>query len=100
MQITLFAVTLLASVASAREFALFDDTNFNGASHREIRNNDAACWNLNGKGDRASSVGGDSGCTTFFRERDCRGSSWQQRGSAPTVPGFLNDHIWSFRNQC
>ncbi|KAK1519774.1 uncharacterized protein CCOS01_11425 [Colletotrichum costaricense] len=100
MKITLFAVTLLASLASAREFVLFDDANYNGASHREIRNTDGACWNLNGKGDRASSVGGDGGCTTFFRERDCRGSSWQQRGSAPTVPGFLNDHIWSFRNQC
>jgi hypothetical protein len=33
-------------------------------------------------------------------ERDCRGSSWQQRGISPTVPSFLNDHIWSFRNQC
>ncbi|KAJ4185128.1 hypothetical protein FALCPG4_010095 [Fusarium falciforme] len=100
MQITLFTITLLASVASARDFVLFDDANYNGAAHIEARNNDAACWNLNGKGDRASSVGGDAGCTTFFRERDCRGSSWQQRGSAPTVPSFLNDHIWSFRNQC
>ncbi|KAJ4179977.1 hypothetical protein NW767_014495, partial [Fusarium falciforme] len=67
MQITLFTITLLASVASARDFVLFDDANYNGAAHIEARNNDAACWNLNGKGDRASSVGGDAGCTTFFR---------------------------------
>ncbi|EXL90125.1 hypothetical protein NOF04DRAFT_22474 [Fusarium oxysporum II5] len=118
MQIVLSAVIFLASVASARDFVLYDDANYGGAAHIEARNNDAACCmsclssdmeiliikdiirNLNGKGDRASSVGGDAGCTTFFRERDCRGSNWQQRGSAPTVPSFLNDHIWSFRNQC
>ncbi|KAJ4027653.1 hypothetical protein NW760_007570 [Fusarium oxysporum] len=118
MQILLSAVIFLASVASARDFVLYDDANYGGAAHIETRNNDAACCmpclssdmeiliikdiigNLNGKGDRASSVGGDTGCTTFFRERDCRGSNWQQRGSAPTVPSFLNDHIWSFRNQC
>ncbi|KAK4446154.1 hypothetical protein QBC34DRAFT_383575 [Podospora aff. communis PSN243] len=95
-----FLSALLVSAVSAREFLLFEHTNYQGASHLEIQPNGPTCWNLNGKGDRASSVGGDSGCTTFFRERDCRGSSWQQRGSAPTVPSFLNDNIWSFRNQC
>ena len=34
------------------------------------------------------------------RERDCQGSNWQQVGDAATVPEFLNDHIWSFRNKC
>jgi hypothetical protein len=86
MQLKVFVATLLASVVSAREFILFDDANYNGASHLEMRNNDAACCmcihlltsrqnvsfsqslgNLNGKGDRASSVGGDGGCTTFYR---------------------------------
>lgn len=66
--------TLLISAASARQFTLFDNANYGGASHTESRNNDNACWNLNGKGDRASSVksagsgsSGSNGCTTFFR---------------------------------
>ncbi|KAK4118018.1 hypothetical protein N657DRAFT_651741 [Parathielavia appendiculata] len=100
MHLTIFAAALLASAVSAREFILFDDINLRGVAHRETRDNDAACWNLNGKGDRASSVWGDNGCTTFYRERDCAGANWQQRGIAYTVPDFLNDHIWSFRNQC
>ncbi|KAI9162752.1 hypothetical protein HJFPF1_04343 [Paramyrothecium foliicola] len=100
MQFNALAITLLASVAAARDFALFDEANFQGVAHLEARIDDNACWPLNGKGDRASSVAGGAGCTTFFRERDCRGANWQQRGAAPTVPSFLNDHIWSFRNQC
>ncbi|KAF6831564.1 hypothetical protein CMUS01_07300 [Colletotrichum musicola] len=55
---------------------------------------------MNGKGDQASSVMGGPGCTTFFRNRDCQGDRWTQRGNAATVPGFLNDHIWSFTNKC
>ncbi|KAL4722191.1 hypothetical protein ACLX1H_010967 [Fusarium chlamydosporum] len=84
MRITLLAAALFASLASAREFNLYEDINYNGTFHKETRNSDGACWNLNGKGDQASSVEGGNGCTTFFRERDCTGSSWQQRGSAPT----------------
>lgn len=55
MKFTLLT-TLLISAASARQFTLFDNANYGGASHTENRNNDNACWNLNGKGDRASSV--------------------------------------------
>lgn len=86
MQLTVFAAALLASVVSARSFTLYDDVNFGGVAHAENRNNDAACCmliiqplaqkesvtkqmpgNLNGAGDGASSVRGDSGCTTFFQ---------------------------------
>ncbi|RBR14469.1 uncharacterized protein FIESC28_07705 [Fusarium coffeatum] len=98
MQFTLLTATLLASLVSARDFTLYNDANFKGGSHRETRGDDGACWNLNGKGDQASSVKGLNGCTTFFRERDCTGSSWNNWGDAATVPSFLNDHIWSFRN--
>lgn len=38
--------------------------------------------------------------THILSERDCKGSSWQNYGDAKTVPSFLNDHIWSFRNRC
>lgn len=38
--------------------------------------------------------------TSGNRERDCQGSNWQNYGDAATVPEFLNDHIWSFRNEC
>lgn len=51
MKFTLLT-TLLISAASARQFILFDNANYGGASHTENRNNDNACWNLNGKGDR------------------------------------------------
>ncbi|KAH6847756.1 hypothetical protein B0I37DRAFT_415473 [Chaetomium sp. MPI-CAGE-AT-0009] len=100
MQVTICVATLLAAAASARDFTLYDEVNFGGAGHRQTQNDDAACWNLNGAGDRASSVRGGGGCTTFFWGRDCTGESWQQRGDAFTVPAFLNDHIRSFRNQC
>ena len=43
MQLTVFVATLLAAVASARDFTLYDDNNFGGAAHRETRNDDAAC---------------------------------------------------------
>ncbi|KAK4119253.1 hypothetical protein N657DRAFT_650357 [Parathielavia appendiculata] len=99
MELTIFVVGLLAGVVSAREFTLYEHSNFGGATHRETRPNDDRCWNMNGAGDRASSVRG-GGCTTFYRERDCRGHSWPNYGDAPTVPGALNDHIWSFRNRC
>ncbi|KAH7171444.1 hypothetical protein EDB81DRAFT_877439 [Dactylonectria macrodidyma] len=99
MQLTAFVVTLLVAVVSARDFTLYEHSNFGGASHFENRFDDDACWNMNGKGDQASSVRG-AGCTTFFRERDCQGSNWQNYGDASTVPEFLNDHIWSFRNRC
>ncbi|KAF5238849.1 hypothetical protein FANTH_10177 [Fusarium anthophilum] len=99
MHLSLFALTLLASVAAARDFTLYEHANYKGASHRETRNDDNACWNMNGKGDQASSVKG-KGCTTFYRERDCKGDQWENVEDAPTVPSFLNDHIWSFRNQC
>jgi hypothetical protein len=42
MNVTLFTFTLFASLVSAREFALFDDENYNGNAHREIRNTDGA----------------------------------------------------------
>ncbi|RYP00809.1 hypothetical protein DL765_010893 [Monosporascus sp. GIB2] len=99
MHLTAFVTALLAAVVSARDFTLYDDPNFGGASHFENRFDDDACWNMNGAGDKASSVRG-AGCTTFFQERDCQGSSWQNYGDASTVPEFLNDHIWSFRNKC
>ncbi|KAK6222573.1 hypothetical protein QIS74_04275 [Colletotrichum tabaci] len=100
MQLTIVVTTLLATAVSARRFILFDDINYGGQGNLEQQPNEARCWNLNGRGDKASSVQGDSGCTTFFRERDCRGASWQQRGDAPTVPTFLDNHIWSFANSC
>ncbi|KAF1828812.1 hypothetical protein BDW02DRAFT_511411 [Decorospora gaudefroyi] len=78
MHFSTAVVIMLASTASARVFTLYDDINFGGNSHRETRNDDAAC------------------CI----ERGCTGSNWQQRGNAFTVPGFLDNHIWSFRNQC
>lgn len=100
MQITAAVAFLLAGAASARTFTLYDNANYQGAAHTENQPDNAVCWNLNGKGDRASSVSGGAGCTTFFRGRDCTGENWQQRGSAATVPSFLNDHIWSYRNSC
>lgn len=85
MQIIAVTITLLASLASARDFTLYDNSYWGGASHRETRNDDDACCivpgsllierylitdsiigNMNGKGDRASSVKG-YGCTTFYR---------------------------------
>lgn len=39
-------------------------------------------------------------CLHNSRERDCKGDQWENEGDAPTVPSFLNDHIWSFRNKC
>ncbi|KAJ8108849.1 hypothetical protein OPT61_g7883 [Boeremia exigua] len=99
MQLTAILATLVAA-AAARDFTLYDEVNFGGNRHRETRNDDAACWNMNGAGDRASSVAGGRGCTTFYRDRDCRGSNWQQRGNAFTVPDFLDNHIYSFRNRC
>ncbi|CVK84844.1 uncharacterized protein FMAN_01770 [Fusarium mangiferae] len=99
MQIITVTAALFASLALARDFTLYDNSYFGGASHRETRNDDDACWNMNGKGDRASSVKG-YGCTTFYRERDCKGDKWENVHDASTVPSFLNDHIWSFRNKC
>ncbi|KAH6964524.1 hypothetical protein HG530_003895 [Fusarium avenaceum] len=99
MQLSLFTVTILASLVGARDFTLYEHANYKGATHRETRNDDDACWNMNGKGDKASSVKG-KWCTTFYRERDCKGDQWENEGDAPTVPSFLNDHIWSFRNKC
>ncbi|KAK1836521.1 hypothetical protein QBC39DRAFT_378070 [Podospora conica] len=99
MQFPVVLAALLAAGVSARDFTLYSEVNFGGTAHRETRNDDAACWNLNGKGDTASSVRG-GGCTTFFRERDCQGSNWQNRGDAFTVPAHLDNHIWSFRNRC
>ncbi|KAF9881783.1 hypothetical protein CkaCkLH20_00929 [Colletotrichum karsti] len=100
MKFTIIAATLLASVVSARQFVLYDDINYGGTGNAENQPDEARCWNLNGRGDKASSVTGGAGCSTFFQQRDCQGSSWQQRGNAPTVPAFLNDHIWSFMNRC
>ncbi|EPE31425.1 hypothetical protein GLAREA_12728 [Glarea lozoyensis ATCC 20868] len=99
MQIPAILAILLAAGASARDFTLYEEQNFGGGYHREQRWNDKACWNMNGAGDSASSVGGE-GCTTFYRERDCQGENWVNYGDAPTIPGFLDNHIWSFRNQC
>ncbi|KAK3392533.1 hypothetical protein B0T20DRAFT_396166 [Sordaria brevicollis] len=103
MQLTTFIASLMlasAPAVQARFFTLYDDVNYGGQPHAENRPDGATCWNLNGAGDKASSVRGGSGCTTFFQNRDCQGSSWQQRGDAPTVPAFLNDHIWSYANRC
>ncbi|KAL6924120.1 hypothetical protein ACHAPO_011209 [Fusarium lateritium] len=102
MQINLLKIAFFASMASAQQvkFTLYEHSNFGGASHSETKNLGSDCWNLNGKGDTASSVKNLGTCTTFFRERDCQGANWQQVGDAATVPDFLNDHIWSFRNQC
>ncbi|KAK6541330.1 hypothetical protein TWF694_007149 [Orbilia ellipsospora] len=101
MKVTAFLATfLLSGAVSARVFTLWEDINYGGAGWQETRLDDSACWNLNGKGDSASSVTGFIGCTTFYRERDCSGASWKNWGNAKTVPDFLNDHIWSFRNQC
>ncbi|RGP73975.1 hypothetical protein FSPOR_1669 [Fusarium sporotrichioides] len=102
MQINILQIALFATMASAQQakFILYEHSNFGGSSHTETRNTGSDCWNMNGKGDQASSVRNYGTCTTFFRERDCKGSSWQQIGDASTVPSFLNDHIWSFRNQC
>lgn len=43
MQLTAFVTTLLAAVVSARDFTLYDDSNFGGASHFENRFEDDAC---------------------------------------------------------
>jgi hypothetical protein len=43
MQLTVVVATLLASVASARTFTLYNDRNFGGTAHTENRNDDAAC---------------------------------------------------------
>lgn len=89
MQLTVLVTALLGSAAvSARTFTLYDNANFGGAAHTETRDDDFACcmhpvlisgtsrdseWsltapgNFNGKGDRASSVRGGGGCTTFFQ---------------------------------
>ncbi|WYZ42009.1 hypothetical protein EsH8_V_000904 [Colletotrichum jinshuiense] len=56
MQLTIFVTTLLAAAVSAREFILYDDTNYGGVGNAENRPNEARCWNLNGRGDKASSV--------------------------------------------
>lgn len=94
MQLTVLAVTFLASVATARHFEIYPEVNFGGQAWAEDRNDDAACCmymyplifshsrqsiqllthvltysvgNLNGGGDHAQSVKGDGGCTTFYR---------------------------------
>lgn len=36
----------------------------------------------------------------IISERDCKGDKWENVHDASTVPSFLNDHIWSFRNKC
>lgn len=85
MQLSLFTVTVLASLVGARDFTLYEHANYKGATHRETRNDDDACCalpmsvhkfqcpiandiigNMNGKGDKASSVKG-KWCTTFYR---------------------------------
>ncbi|GKT59796.1 hypothetical protein ColTof4_11015 [Colletotrichum tofieldiae] len=67
MQLTIVVTSLLAAAVSAREFILYDDANYGGVGNAENRPNEARCWNLNGRGDKASSVRGGSGCTTFFQ---------------------------------
>ncbi|KAL2059825.1 hypothetical protein VTL71DRAFT_9980 [Oculimacula yallundae] len=100
MQFTAFCVTaLLAAVASARDFTIYEHQNMQGNAHRETRWDDDACWNMNGAGDQASSVAGQ-GCTAFYSGRDCTGGQWLNYGDATTVPGFLENHIVSFRNKC
>ncbi|KAL6704256.1 hypothetical protein ACN47E_008424 [Coniothyrium glycines] len=102
MQLTLLATALFASAASARVFYLYDEANFGGAWSKEDRPSDGACWNLNGKGDKTSSISADRQyeCTTFYRERDCQGSQWKFTSNAATIPGFLNDHVWSYAAKC
>ncbi|CCC05614.1 hypothetical protein SMACR_09639 [Sordaria macrospora] len=86
MQLTTFIASLMlasAPAVQARFFTLYDDINYGGQPHAENRPDGATC------------------CTLFLcLNRDCQGSSWQQRGDAPTVPAFLNDHIWSYANRC
>ncbi|KAF6780996.1 hypothetical protein CSOJ01_16108 [Colletotrichum sojae] len=76
MQLSAFVAALLASAVSARTFTLFEHRDFGGSSWTEQPPDDARCWNMNGKGDQASSVLGGPGCTTFFRNRDCQGDRW------------------------
>ncbi|KAJ4304849.1 hypothetical protein N0V90_000377 [Kalmusia sp. IMI 367209] len=100
MKFIVIAAALLAPMVAARQFTIFDDRNYEGTGHAENRPDGGPCWNLNGAGDRGSSVRGGSGCTTFFQQRDCTGASWKQRGNAATVPQFLEDHMWSYINSC
>ncbi|KAF2746154.1 hypothetical protein M011DRAFT_478535 [Sporormia fimetaria CBS 119925] len=103
MKLALLAATLFASVASARYFELYENANYGGPFWGEYRNNDGACWDIGEGGRKASSVkeySGTGACTTFYDKKGCAGGKWVQRGDAPTVPAFLNDNIWSFRNSC
>lgn len=43
MQIITVTVALFASLALARDFTLYDNSYWGGASHRETRNDDDAC---------------------------------------------------------
>lgn len=48
MQIITVTVALFASLALARDFTLYDNSYWGGASHRETRNDDDACCMLPG----------------------------------------------------
>ncbi|KAF2747518.1 hypothetical protein M011DRAFT_458383 [Sporormia fimetaria CBS 119925] len=103
MKITFFATALFTSTVAARVFYLYEHNDLNGNGWQEDRPNDGTCWNIGDHGRKASSVSGvDSTgpCTTFYNQRGCTGGQWVQRGYAATVPLFLNDNFWSFKNQC
>ena len=61
MQLSIIFVALFTAAVTARDFTLYSEANFGDASHGQTRWDDDACWNMNGKGDHASSVRG-KGC--------------------------------------
>ena len=65
---TALVTFLLAGAASARVFTIYEHSNYAGVAHTESLPDGPVCWNLNGKGDRGSSVAGGAGCTTFYRQ--------------------------------
>ncbi|KAF2747520.1 hypothetical protein M011DRAFT_526130 [Sporormia fimetaria CBS 119925] len=73
MKITFFAAVAFASVASAREFVIFEHTNFRGSQWTE-KNYAPACISIGAHGRKASSISTKaSGCTTFYNQPNCQG---------------------------
>ena len=84
-------------------FTIYEDVNLQGAEHWDYQKPDPnVCWNLNGKGDKGSSVTvwGDGACIRFFRERDCQGQDFKARGTVWAVPDYMNDHMYSYIHWC
>ncbi|KAF2747544.1 hypothetical protein M011DRAFT_477173 [Sporormia fimetaria CBS 119925] len=102
MKFTAIALALCATTTvTARRFFVWEHSGWSGQSWIEDRPNDGRCWDMGDHGRKASSISDHQStgtCTVFFNQRGCTGASWSNKGFAKTVPSFLNDNIWSYRN--